>query len=297
MRIAFFGLGHMGAPLARNLHDDGHDLVAWNRDPARAQPLRQAGAHVAATVGEAAHGAAIAITMLADDAAERAISLGGDGLVAHLPSGAIRVCMSTIGVGASRELARAHAEAGQHYVAAPVFGRPPAVVARTLWIAAAGPAAAMDVVKPLLAALARGITFAGDDAPRAHALKLGANALGAVMLEGLAESLALGEKAGMPSTDYLALLDAAMFQTNFVGNYGRMVVSGADDRDGGFPLRLGLKDISLAMAAALELAAPLPLASQVRERMLRACATGSAEADLPRLADLAFVDAGLTPPA
>jgi 3-hydroxyisobutyrate dehydrogenase-like beta-hydroxyacid dehydrogenase len=287
------GLGHMGAPLALNLHADGHRLLAWNRGTARAEALAAAGVPIAASIADAVRDAEIAITLLGDDEAERAVARGRDGLVAHLPRDAVHVSRSPIGIGASRELADAHARAGQGYVAAPVFGRPPAVAARSIWIVASGAPDALATVQPVLEKIARGLTLAGDDAPRAHALKLGANALGAVMLEGLAESLALGEKAGMVRGDYLALLDVAMFQTHFVGNYGKMAVSGADDRDGGFPIRLGVKDVSLAMAAARELAAPLPLAGQVRERMLRAVARGRGDSDLPRLADLAFEDAGL----
>ncbi|MCE5233010.1 MAG: NAD(P)-dependent oxidoreductase [Mizugakiibacter sp.] len=293
MKLAFIGLGNMGAPMARNLHDAGHDVHAWTRSAARRAALRAEGMRVEEHLAAAAEGAAIAISMLADDAAELAVSEGDAGLLRHLPRGAVRISMSTIGVAASHRLAELHAAHGQGYVAAPVFGRPAAAAARALWIAAAGADDALARARPILEALGRGLTLPGGPAETAHALKLGANALGAIITEGLGEVFAYGAKAGVAPAAYLELLDQSMLQAGFVGNYARMIVAGGTDSRGGFPLRLALKDVGLALDAAVGLRAPLPLAASVRDRMLRAVATGRGEHDLPGLAQLAFEDAGL----
>ncbi len=107
MKIAFLGTGHMGLPMARNLLAAGHELVAWNRTRARAEPLAAHGARVAGTPAEAAHGAEIAVSMLADDEAVDKVVFGDEGIYEALPQGAVHVSCSTIGVRLARTLADA----------------------------------------------------------------------------------------------------------------------------------------------------------------------------------------------
>src|SRR5438552_7864388 len=139
MKVGFIGLGMMGSGMARNLIKAGHALVVFNRTRSRAQELAQLGATVAATPGEAAGSAEVLITMLADDHALEDAILGPGRALQSLPAGAIHVGMSTISVAMSRRLQAAHHERQQHYVAAPVFGRPEAAEAAKLFIVVAGP--------------------------------------------------------------------------------------------------------------------------------------------------------------
>src|SRR5437870_3463670 len=132
MKVGFIGLGMMGSGMARNLIKAGHTLIVFNRTRSRAQELVQLGATVAATPGEAAGNAEVLITMLADDHALEDAILGPGRALQSLPAGAIHVGMSTISVAMSRRLQAAHRERQQHYVAAPVFGRPEAAEAATL---------------------------------------------------------------------------------------------------------------------------------------------------------------------
>ena len=110
MNIAFIGLGNMGSAMATNLFKAGHTLSVYNRSRARADALRPLGARVAATPGEAAAGAEVAITMLADDHALESVIFEKDNLLDSLPPNAIHVSMSAISVALSRRLAAAHAE-------------------------------------------------------------------------------------------------------------------------------------------------------------------------------------------
>src|SRR5213078_169929 len=95
MRIAFCGLGRMGAPMAGRLADAGHDLTVWNRTKEKAEPLADRGARVAGTPREAAEDAEVAITMLADPEAVRDVVLGTDGLASGLSEGSVLLEMST----------------------------------------------------------------------------------------------------------------------------------------------------------------------------------------------------------
>jgi 3-hydroxyisobutyrate dehydrogenase-like beta-hydroxyacid dehydrogenase len=141
MNIAFIGLGNMGSAMATNLLKAGHTLSVYNRSKNRADQLKPLGARVASTPGEAAAGAEVALTMLADDHALESVVFGKGNIFESLPPNAVHVSMSTISVALSRRLAAAHAERKQHYVSAPVFGRPEAAAAAKLFIVAAGPAA------------------------------------------------------------------------------------------------------------------------------------------------------------
>ena len=111
-RIAFLGLGLMGGGMARRLLGAGFAVTVFNRNPARAEPLAAAGARVAGSPREAAAGAEVVFSMVADDAASRAIWLGPDGAIAGAARGAVLVECSTLTVAWVQELAQAAAAAG-----------------------------------------------------------------------------------------------------------------------------------------------------------------------------------------
>ncbi len=291
MRIACLGLGRMGDPMARRLVE-GYDVAVFNRDMAKAQPFAALGARVAGSVREAVEGVEVALTMLADDAAEEALAFGPGGLVETLPPGAIHVAMSTIGIATSAQLADAHGAASQGFVAAPVFGRPPAAAAGQLWILAAGPADQVARCEPLFQALGQGVFPLGERAATAHAMKLAGNSLLVTVVEALSEAFAYGEKAGVPPATTLQILNTALLKSPLADAYGGAIVKGAFE-PAGFALRLGLKDVSLALRAAEALQAPLPVASLLRDRLLAAVAKGYGDQDLAALSRLSREDAGL----
>ena len=125
MDVGFVGLGAMGHPMAANIVRAGHHVRLWNRSPAKAQALAGDGASLAAKPADAA-AAAVVVTMLTDDAAVTSVLDGQDGILAGLPHGGLHVSMSTISYELAQHLAQLHAERGQAYVSAPVFGRPAA---------------------------------------------------------------------------------------------------------------------------------------------------------------------------
>src|SRR6266403_6325571 len=129
MKIGFIGLGNMGSGIARNLVKAEHDLTVYNRTRSRAEPFASLGARIAETPGEAAADAEVLITMLADDSAVEGVIFAPGNAIQALAAGAVHISMSTISVGLSRHLAKAHSERPQHYLAAPVFGRPDAAAA------------------------------------------------------------------------------------------------------------------------------------------------------------------------
>jgi 3-hydroxyisobutyrate dehydrogenase-like beta-hydroxyacid dehydrogenase len=131
MEVGFIGLGHMGASMAANLIRAGHEVTVYNRTPEKARALVAAGAKVATSVSQASQGDVL-MTMLANDAAVESVVLGPGGVLASLRAGALHVSSSTISVALSERLSQEHANCGQRYVAAPVFGRPEVAAAAQL---------------------------------------------------------------------------------------------------------------------------------------------------------------------
>ncbi|BDU74234.1 NAD(P)-dependent oxidoreductase [Mesoterricola silvestris] len=283
MRITILGLGRMGAPMARNLIELGHEVTLWNRTPERAEALAAAGVRISPTVSDAVSTAQVALTMVSGDAAEEAITWGPGGLLEELGHGAIHLCMSTIGVDLSLRLAEAHAAAGQGYVAAPVLGKPSDAVSRRLWILAAGPETQVNRCLVALEALGRGITRVGTRAELAHALKLGANLLTVAMVETLGEVLAFGEKAGFASADYLRLLNLGLLKSPPMDAFGGLMVR-RDHEPSDQTLALAGKDLDLILRASQDLGMDLPMVAPLRRQVVLAEEHGLGGLDLTALA-------------
>lgn len=292
MKIAFIGLGQMGAPMAQNLLKAGHELSVFNRTASRSEPLVAAGAKAAETPAAAASGCELVITMLSDDAAVRDTVLGADGALAAMPEGAVHLSMSTIGVEFAAELTAAHREAGRALVSSPVFGRPEAAAGAKLWILAAGAADAIAKARPAMDAMGQGVFELGEEPALANTVKLAGNFTIAAMIETLGEAYALVRKAGLPAADFLNVVNTALFKSPLYEAYGGLVAKEKFDPPG-FKLKLGLKDMRLVLQAADKREAPMPLASLVHDHFLSACAQGMGEKDWAALGAIPARDAGL----
>lgn len=291
--VAFLGMGAMGSALARHLLTQGIPVTVWNRNPERCRPLVDAGASQAQSPAQAALGAKVAITMLADDAANESVVFGPDGLLGALGDDQVHVAMSTISVALAERLRDAHRQAGRAFVAAPVLGRPEMAAQGKLFVALAGAPEAREHARPTLAALSQKIFDLSDDPAAASLSKLIANFLITTVIEGLAESLALARKGGLAPEALLELLTGSIFNAPVFKTYGGLI---AEERyqPAGFGLPLGQKDNRLVLQAAEAAQVPLPLASLMRDRFLGARARGWDDLDWSAVARLAAMDAGLS---
>jgi 3-hydroxyisobutyrate dehydrogenase-like beta-hydroxyacid dehydrogenase len=293
MKIAFVGLGAMGAAMATNLVKSGHEVRVFNRSAARTEPLREAGAMVAESAAHAARSAEVVFSMVADDAALESVTFGEAGIAAGLRPGALHVSMSTIGVATAQALAARHREAGWGFVTAPVFGRPDAAAARKLFIMAAGAVEHLSVAVPLLEQLGQSVSIVGPDPSHACLVKLIGNFMLSVIIETLGEACAVAGKAGMDPQHLVDLLTSANFNAPPYKIYGALIAA-QRFQPAGFALPLGQKDNRLMLAAAETLGVPLPLANLVHDRFLAVRAQGiGADHDWSALALGAFHDAGL----
>jgi len=290
MRIGLIGLGQMGTGIAANLLKTGHELTVYNRTRAKAKAFASEGAKVADHIADACRGDAV-ITMLSnDDAVENAVYSDG-GVLASLSKGAIHISSSTISVALSKRLAEHHADRGQRYVAAPVFGRPEAAAAAKLFIVAAGSPEAVKTAMPVFDAIGQRTFTVSEDAPAANIIKLSGNFLIASVIESLGEAMALVGKAGIDKHQYLELLTSTLFGAPIYKTYGTLI---ADEKFSppGFAAPLGLKDVRLTLAAGDDLRVPLPLASLLRDRYLTLLANGGDNLDWSAIGGLPAKDAG-----
>src|SRR3984885_7191695 len=291
MKIGFIGLGQMGAAMAANLLKAGHEVAVYNRTASKADALVRLGAHAQRSV-EAVCAAEVVITMLADDDALEDIVFGNGGVLANLKKGAAHISSSTISVALSKRLAAAHAAAGQHYLAAPVFGRPEAAANAKLFVVVGGPAELVGTYMPLFSVMGQR-TFVMSKKPEdANLVKLSGNFLIAVVIEALGEALALIGKGGLDQHQYLDLLTSTLFDAPVYKTYGRLIVERRFE-PAGFAAPLGQKDIRLTLAAADALRVPLPLASLLRDRFLALLAHGGEALDWSAIGQLAAQDSGL----
>ncbi len=291
MDVGFIGLGNMGAAMARKLIGAGHRLKVWNRSPAAAQALEAAGATRVASPGEAFAGDAV-ITMLADDDALRGVVIDS-GALDKAPRGLVHASMSTISVSLAEDLAARHRQAGMAYVAAPVFGRPDAAEAGKLNILAAGDEAAIDRLQPLLDVMGQKTWRLGAEPQRANAAKLAGNLMIACAIEAMGEAAALGRAYGVAPSDLLDILTSTLFASQVYKGYGGSIAE-ARYEPAGFKLRLGLKDVRLALQAAEAKNVPLASASAIRDNLLEAMAAGDGDKDWSALAEVSSRRGGLT---
>jgi 3-hydroxyisobutyrate dehydrogenase-like beta-hydroxyacid dehydrogenase len=281
----------MGAGMARNLLRAGHGVAGFNRSRDKVEALASEGIRVADSVADACRDADAVITMLPDDAALEGVIFGEGGVAARMGPGAAHISSSTISTAMARRLSAEHAQRRQGFLSAPVFGRPEAAEAKKLLVVAGGPAELVERFRPLFEAMGRQMFVAGREPWQANSLKLCGNFMIASMIESFGEAFAHLRKAGVDPHVFLEAM-VALFGSPVYGTYGGMI---ADERyePAGFALPLGLKDVRLVLAAAEECAAPMPLASVIRDRLLTAMALGQERLDWSSVARVSARNAGL----
>ncbi len=278
MDIGFIGLGAMGSAMAANLVKAGHAVRAWNRSSDAGKAVD--GVTMVSSPAEAFQAEAV-FTMLSDDPAIRSVLLD-TGVLSQARAGLVHVVTSTISVAFAGELADAHAKAGLGYVSAPVLGRPDVAKEGQLNILAAGMPEAVATVRPLLDVLGRRVWDMGEVPARANAAKIAANMMITMAIEAMAEAVALTEANGLPRAAFFELILGTLFSGRSYESYSAKIAK--DDYEPGFKARLGLKDLTLAAAAAEAAGKALPMLGAVRGRMAEAVDAGLGDKDWSAMA-------------
>ena len=257
-RVAFLGLGAIGAPMARHLARPEHDLVVWNRTASRADAfVAETAARIAPTPADAARNRDIVITCLPVSRDVESLFDGPDGLLATMASGSVLVDCTSGDPATSRRMAARLAERGIGFLDAPVSGGVVGAVKGELTVMVGGDAALLERVRPVLECFGKRIVHCGV-VGTGDALKAVNNAMLAMHIWGMAEGLVALEKAGVHSDVALDVINASSGRSNASMNlFPERVLTRAFPRT--FRLALLDKDVAIAADLAREQKVPSPL--------------------------------------
>jgi 3-hydroxyisobutyrate dehydrogenase len=266
MRVAFLGTGIMGAPMARNLVAADHEVRVWNRSREKAEGL---GAGVADSPAEAAEGAEVVVTMLADgpvvESVMEDVSLGGDQVWWQA---------STVGIEPTERLQGMAGEAA--FVDGPVLGTKQPAEKGELTVLACGPG--RDRLGPVFDAVAARVVDLGDEVGAGSRLKLVLNAWIVALVEGLAETVAFAEGIGVDPRKFLEVIDGGPLGPAYAQLKGKAMIERSFDPS--FTLSLAAKDAGLVAEAAAAAGMELPLPGLVRDQMRKAIDSGHGDKDM-----------------
>ena len=276
MEIGFIGMGIMGSRMARNLQKAGHRLHVYNRDVSKCEALVEHGATIANSAKDAATGADVVITMVADPAAVKAVALGADGLLSGLSQKAVWIDCSTIGPAESMALATLVNEKGKKFLEAPVTGSKAPAKSGDLTFLVGGPTALAEVAQPLFDIMGAKTVHVGEYGS-AGALKLVLNHLLGVSMAAFSEGLSLGKALGIPTDKLFETLLGTPLVPPYLAVKKAKIVDGELEAD--FPLKWMNKDLALVCAAAYENGVAMPLANNAKELYRLAQMHGHGEHD------------------
>ena len=267
-RIAFIGLGNMGGPMAVNLAKAGHAVTTFDLSAEACAKVREQGLAVATSARAAVEGATAVISMLPASRHVEGLFLGEQGLLAALPAGTLVIDCSTIAPATAKAVAAAATARGLRMIDAPVSGGTAGASAGSLTFIVGGEAAALEQARPLLQAMGKNIFHMGE-AGAGQVAKLCNNMALGVIMAVTGEAIALGVAHGLdPATlsQMMAVSTSRSWATEVCNPWPGVLPNAPASRDysGGFGNDLMLKDLGLAVEAAMGIGATIPLGELAR---------------------------------
>jgi 3-hydroxyisobutyrate dehydrogenase len=256
-RVAFIGLGRMGHGMAGRYLDAGFAVTVWNRSRAKAADLIARGAHWATSPEDAAIDADAVVTMVADDAASRAVWLGQDGAAATMKAGTLAIECSTVSYHHALSLSRELHARGLIYIDCPVTGLPDAAGSGKLTLLVGANAADLDKARPFLTPLSSTIRHFGE-VGTGTVYKLINNLMGAIQIAGIAEGLAIAEQAGLDMKLVLEAVASGVAASPQVIRHSKRMAA-RNFTGATFTASLRHKDAAYAVALAESLLADAPV--------------------------------------
>jgi 3-hydroxyisobutyrate dehydrogenase-like beta-hydroxyacid dehydrogenase len=259
--VAFIGLGAMGSRMATNLHAAGIALRVFNRDKSKSKPFADKGIEVADSIAAAVKGADFVVSIIADDAATRAVMLGDNGVIASAAKGTIVLDSSTNSPAMVKEVAAAAVKKGIVYLDAPVSGSLAQAQGKELVFLVGGDQAGFDKAQPLFSAMGRlakriGATGAGAT------LKLINNMISATLTAALVEAAMTAEAAGLDKDATVEILSEGAAGCRLTKTKLPKMLK--RDFAAQFQIALMDKDVRYYLSMAQDLDVPTPVASAVR---------------------------------
>ncbi len=257
-KIGLIGLGHMGKPMARNLHQAGATVTISSRSPGPVDELAGEGLTPAGSPREVAAAADYVITMVSDTNAVDLVLHGPDGVIAGLTPGKVVIDMGTTKVRETRQWADEVAAAGSTYVDAPVSGGQVGAEQGSLSIMAGCTTEALERVRPIFEVLGRNITHIGE-VGAGQVAKTANQAIVAVTLAAVAEGLTLAQRAGVDPGKVREALQGGFAESRVLDLHGGRMVERMFEPGG--PARVQLKDVDQALELAEQVGLNMPTLS------------------------------------
>jgi 3-hydroxyisobutyrate dehydrogenase len=273
--VAVLGTGIMGLPMAKRLVGAGFEVRVWNRTAEKARALGEAGATVAATPAEAAAGADVLLTMLADGPTVAAVVEQVEGAEALPP---VWIQASTVGVEQTGRLAALAGRLGMTFVDAPVLGTRQPAEQGALVVLAAGPEAVRDSCAPVFDAIGSRTRWVGVEPGAASRLKLVVNSWVLALTAATAEALALAGALDLDPKLFLDTIAGTGTDSPYAHVKGAAMIAG--EYSPAFPLNLAAKDAQLVVEAAEAAGVPLPVVAAIRAQLDRAEKLGHGADDM-----------------
>ena len=289
-KIAFIGLGNMGAPMALNLIKAGHEVAVFDLVAPAMDPVVKAGARGAKSATDAASGAQVVISMLPASQHVESLYLGEEGLLTRIADGALVIDCSTIAPQSARKVALAAAARGLDMVDAPVSGGTGGAVAGTLTFIVGGEAAVFERARPVLEQMGKNIFHAGASGA-GQVAKIANNMMLGIQMAGAAEALALGVANGLDPvvlSDIISKSSGRNWAFELYNPWPGVMESAPAARGyaGGFGVDLMLKDLGLAAEAAMGSRAVVPLGELARNLYALHSAQGNGKLDFSSIVNL-----------
>ncbi len=266
--IAFIGLGNMGGPMAANLHKAGHRVTAFDLSADALAKAREQGVRTAASAAEAVEGASVVVSMLPASRHVEALFLGNDGLLENLAAGTLVIDCSTIAPASAQKVANEAVARGHAMLDAPVSGGTAGAAAGTLTFIVGGEADVLERARPVLQGMGRNIFHMGP-AGAGQVAKLCNNMALGVIMAVTGEALALGTAHGLDAkvlSQMMAVSTGRSWATEVCNPWPGVLENAPASRgySGGFGSDLMLKDMGLAVEAAMGVGATIPLGELAR---------------------------------
>ncbi|MEM7709801.1 MAG: NAD(P)-dependent oxidoreductase [Pseudomonadota bacterium] len=260
-KVAFLGMGVMGAPMAGHLAAAGHDVTVYNRTAAKAKAWVEAhGGAGADTPRAAAEGAEIVLACVGNDDDLRGVCAGEDGAFAGMSDGTLFVDHTTVSAGVTRELAKRAGEGGVAYVDAPVSGGQAGAENGQLVIMCGGEQAAFDRAEPVMTSYAKATRLMGE-VGAGQLTKMVNQICIAGLLQGLSEGLLFAQKAGLDGVAVIDVIQGGAAGSWQMVNRHETMLAGAFDH--GFAVDWMRKDLGICLGEAEVIGSPLPVTALV----------------------------------
>jgi 3-hydroxyisobutyrate dehydrogenase len=293
--VTFIGLGRMGSGMAQRLLAAGHRLRVYNRTAERAALLVERGATVCASPSEAAEGAELIISMVADDAASREVWTGEQGVFINtLPAGTLAIECSTLSHDWVLELAAEAQRRSLRYIDCPVTGLPDMAAAGELTLLVGAAAEDLARAQPVLDTFSKQtIHFGAIGAGTAYKLMI--NLQGAIQIAAVAEGMAIAERAGLNLHTVAEAIASGQAASPQVVRNARRIVESRHDENIQFTPQLRVKDVDYAMRLARKLGIGAPFGALANDAYRRLCELGHADSNESRIIEIARAQRVPTP--